>query len=132
MTIAAVVAACLLGVIAVFQLALAVGMPARQMAWGGQYEGKLPVGLRIASAVAGLVLYPLAIFLILEAGGVTDFDVIPDVGPVGGSLPGCSPSARFSTWYLAQRRSGSGLRCRWASPSAAGSWPLVFRGATRC
>jgi hypothetical protein len=83
MTIAAVVAACLLGVIAVFQLALAVGMPARQMAWGGQYEGKLPVGLRIASAVAGLVLYPLAIFLILEAGGVTDFDVIPDVGPVG-------------------------------------------------
>ena len=36
MTIAAVVAACLLGLIAVFQLALALGMPARRMAWGGQ------------------------------------------------------------------------------------------------
>ncbi|MGH8949370.1 MAG: hypothetical protein ACRDXF_10975 [Acidimicrobiia bacterium] len=83
MRIAAVVATCLLGVIAVFQLALALGMPARRMAWGGQYEGKLPVGLRIASAVAGLVIYPLAIFLVLEAGGVTDFAFVPDVGPVG-------------------------------------------------
>ena len=83
MKIAAVVAASLLGVIAAFQLALALGMPARRMAWGGQYEGKLPVGLRIASAVAGLVIYPLVTLLILEAGGVTDFEVIPDVGPVG-------------------------------------------------
>jgi hypothetical protein len=56
MRIAAVVAASLLGVIAAFQLALALGMPARGMAWGGQYEGKLPVGLRIASGVAGLVI----------------------------------------------------------------------------
>jgi len=53
------------------------------MAWGGQYEGKLPVGLRITSAVAGLVIYPLATLLILEAAGVTDFEVVPDVGPVG-------------------------------------------------
>lgn len=83
MKIAAVVAASLLGVIAAFQLALALGMPARRMAWGGQHEGKLPVGLRIASAVAGLVIYPLVTLLILEAGGVTDFEVIPDVGPVG-------------------------------------------------
>ncbi len=83
MKVAAVVAASLLGVIAVFQLALALGMPARRMAWGGQYEGKLPLGLRIASAVAGLVIYPLAIFLILEAADVTDFEVVPDVGPVG-------------------------------------------------
>ena len=83
MTIAAVVAASLFGLIAVFQLALALGMPARRMAWGGQYEGKLPVGLRVASAVAGVVIYPLATLLILEAGGVTDFEVVPDVGPVG-------------------------------------------------
>jgi hypothetical protein len=83
MRIAAVVAASLLGVIAAFQLALALGMPARGMAWGGQYEGKLPVGLRIISGVAGLVIYPLATLLILEAAGVTDFEVVPDVGPVG-------------------------------------------------
>lgn len=83
MRFAAIVAASLLGVIAALQLALALGMPARGMAWGGQYDGKLPVGLRIASAVAGLVIYPLATLLILEAAGVTDFEVVPDVGPVG-------------------------------------------------
>ena len=83
MKVAAVVAACLLGVIAVFQLALALGMPARRMAWGGQYEGKLPTGLRIASAFAGVVIYPLATLLILEAADVTDFEVVPDVGPIG-------------------------------------------------
>jgi hypothetical protein len=83
MKVAAVVAACLLGVIAVFQLALALGMPPRRMAWGGQYEGKLPTGLRVASAVAGLVIYPLATLLILEAADVTDFEVVPDVGPIG-------------------------------------------------
>jgi len=70
-------------VIAVFKQKLALGMPARHMAWGGQYEGRLPMGRRVASAVAGVVIYPLAIFLILEAGGVTDFDFVPDVGPVG-------------------------------------------------
>ncbi|MET0566696.1 MAG: hypothetical protein ABW021_09670 [Acidimicrobiia bacterium] len=83
MRIAAVVAAALLGVIAAFQLALALGMPARGMAWGGQYEGTLPVGLRITSGVAGVVIYPLATLLILEAAGMTDFEIIPDVGPVG-------------------------------------------------
>ena len=83
MRIAAVVAASLLGAIAAFQLALALGMPASGMVWGGQYEGKLPVGLRITSGVAGLVIYPLATLLILEAAGVTDFEGVPDVGPVG-------------------------------------------------
>ena len=50
---------------------------------GGQYEGKLPTGLRIASGVAGAVIYPLATLLILEAAEVTDFEVVPDVGPIG-------------------------------------------------
>jgi len=53
------------------------------MAWGGQYQGKLPMGLRITSGVAGVVIYPLATLLILEAAEVTDFEVVPDVGPVG-------------------------------------------------
>jgi len=83
MTLASLIAAGMLTVVAVFQLALALGMPAKRMAWGGQYEGKLPTGLRVASGVAGLVIYPLAILLILEAGGVTDFDVIPNVGSIG-------------------------------------------------
>ena len=83
MKTAALIGASMLMVVAVFQFALALGMPAKRMAWGGQYEGKLPTGLRVASGVAGVVIYPLAILLILEAAGVTDFDVIPDVGPIG-------------------------------------------------
>lgn len=77
------VAACLLTVIAVFQVALALGMPARRMAWGGEHEGTLPIRLRVASAVAGVVVYPLIILLVLEAGGVTDLGFVPDVGPIG-------------------------------------------------
>jgi hypothetical protein len=81
--IAAMVAACLLVVIAVFQIALALGMPARRMAWGGEHEGRLPIGLRLTSALAGLVIYPLVTFLVLEAGGVTDLGFVPDIGPIG-------------------------------------------------
>ncbi|HEU4916074.1 MAG TPA: hypothetical protein VFV13_05870 [Acidimicrobiia bacterium] len=80
---AALVASGLLIVIAAFQIALALGMPARKIAWGGGYEGRLPTGLRVASAVAGFVIYPLVALLVLEAGGVTEFDLVPDVGPVG-------------------------------------------------
>jgi hypothetical protein len=58
-------------------------MPARKMAWGGQYEEKLPTGLRVASGFAGIVIYPLAALLVLEAGGVTDFELVPDTGPLG-------------------------------------------------
>jgi hypothetical protein len=81
--IAASIGAALLVVIAVFQIALALGMPARNMAWGGQYEGKLPTGLRVASGVAGFVIYPLAALLVLEASGITDFELVPDTGPIG-------------------------------------------------
>jgi hypothetical protein len=83
MRLAAAIGAALLVVIGVFQIALALGMPARNMAWGGQYDGKLPTGLRVASGVAGFVLYPLAALLVLEAGGITDFEFVPDVGPIG-------------------------------------------------
>jgi hypothetical protein len=80
---AAIVAAVLLTVIAVFQIALALGMPARRMAWGGGHEGKLPIGLRVVSGIAGFVIYPLAALLVLEAGTETDLELIPDVGSVG-------------------------------------------------
>jgi hypothetical protein len=106
---AAIVAAVLLTVIAVFQIALALGMPARRMAWGGGHEGKLPTGLRVASGIAGFVLYPLAAFLVLEAGTESEFALIPDVGPVGmwvftglfaiGALMNfLSPSPRERVW----------------------------------
>ncbi len=80
---AASVAIGLLVVIAVFQLALALGAPWGAAAWGGQHAGVLPRRLRIASAVAGLVIYPLVIVLVLDAVGWISVGWLNGVG----SLP---------------------------------------------
>ena len=54
--IAALVAVVLLGVIVVFQAALALGAPLGYAAWGGAHPGALPPRLRTASAVTALVI----------------------------------------------------------------------------
>ena len=51
-------AAGVLLLIALFQLALALGAPWGQAAWGGTHDGTLPTGLRVGSAVA-IVVYLL-------------------------------------------------------------------------
>ena len=53
-------AAVLLLVVAAFQLALALGAPWGQAAWGGSSPGVLPTGLRISSALAVPVYLALA------------------------------------------------------------------------
>lgn len=83
MQAAAVIGAALIGVIAVFQIALALGMPARKVAWGGAYAGALPVGLRIASGITGFVVYPAMALAVLEAGGLVDIGWVPDLGAAG-------------------------------------------------
>jgi hypothetical protein len=52
-------------------------------AWGGQNPGVLPRRLRIASGVAGVVIYPLLIVLVLNAAGWIDIRWLTDLG----SLP---------------------------------------------
>jgi hypothetical protein len=79
---AAIVAALLIAVVAVFQIALALGAPARRAAWGGRHEGKLPTGLRVASGIAGVLFYPAVILIVLQTGGVIDLDPVP-VGATG-------------------------------------------------
>lgn len=59
MTIAAAVAIGLLAILAMLQLALALGAPLGVAAWGGGHPGILPRRLRIASAVAGVLVYPI-------------------------------------------------------------------------
>ncbi len=71
----AITAATLLGVIAVFQIALAAGVPWGAASWGGRHPGKLPTGYRIGSAVAGLFFYPAVAGLILESAGVIGDDI---------------------------------------------------------
>lgn len=83
METAASIAATLLGAIAVFQLALAFGAPWGSAAWGGQHPGVLPPSLRIASGVAGIVVYPLLIDGIVAAAGVRDRPVVWEPGATG-------------------------------------------------
>ena len=54
--------------IGVFQLALALGAPLGEMAWGGQYKGKLPDRLRAASASSLLILCLFVIATLIKGG----------------------------------------------------------------
>ena len=65
-----VLAASLLGIIALFQIALAAGAPWGAASWGGRHPGRLPTGYRIGSAVAGLFFYPAVAVFILDSAGV--------------------------------------------------------------
>jgi len=80
MEVAAVVAAILLVILAVFQLALAFGAPGGAAAWGGTHPGVLPARLRVGSAVAGLLFYPLLMLTVLDSGGVVSIGW--DLSPV--------------------------------------------------
>ena len=82
MTVAAIIAVVLLGVIVAFQLALALGAPLGYAAWGGQHPGVLPMRLRIASGVAGLVIYPLIILTVLASADLMGADWLPWEGRV--------------------------------------------------
>ncbi|HET9261236.1 MAG TPA: hypothetical protein VFP42_14030 [Acidimicrobiia bacterium] len=83
MEIAAIVAAVLMGVVAVFQLALALGAPAGFAAWGGWHEGVLPTRLRVASGVVGLIVYPALMVYVLATAGVIDATWVPVRGRLG-------------------------------------------------
>ncbi|MGD2042796.1 MAG: hypothetical protein PVJ28_04035 [Acidimicrobiia bacterium] len=72
MEIAAITAAVLIGVLTVFQIALALGAPAGAAAWGGSHPGVLPARLRVASALVGVFFYPPIALLILDSGEVID------------------------------------------------------------
>jgi len=75
METAAIVAAVLIAVVAVFQIALALGSPVGAAAWGGGNPGVLPTRLRVASGIAGLFFYPVILVFVLDAGGVVDTDL---------------------------------------------------------
>lgn len=72
MEVAAWIAAALLAVLAVFQLALALGVPAGAAAWGGNHPGVLPSRLRVASAFVAIFFYPPIALLILDLADLLD------------------------------------------------------------
>lgn len=77
MQFAAVVAAVLLGAVALFQASLAFGAPLGKAAWGGQHPGVLPSRLRVASAIAAVVIYPGIAAIVLNAAGIIEVEWLP-------------------------------------------------------
>ena len=69
MKLAATIATALLLLVDAFQLALAFGAPWGHLAWGGRHAGTLPARLRIASGIAGVVIYPLIVAFVLGSAG---------------------------------------------------------------
>ena len=70
---AAVAAAVLFAVMALFQVALALGVPWGAFAFGGRAvrdDGTLPTAYRVASAVAAVVLVAFAVVILTRAGVV--------------------------------------------------------------
>ena len=81
MELAAIVATTLLGILVVFQLALAGGAAWGAASWGGRHSGVLPTHLRVASLVAGAVIYPLVIITVLDGADLLDLGW-PNPGPL--------------------------------------------------
>lgn len=114
-TAAAFIAVALLVVVAVFQLALALGAPWGAAAWGGQNHGVLPNRLRIASGVAGVVIYPLLIVLVVNAAGWISIGWLDDLG----SLPMWTLAVLLGLGALANLFSRSRPERLWAPVAGA-------------
>lgn len=113
MELAAWIAAGLIAVLTVFQLALALGAPAGAAAWGGSHPGVLPTRLRVASAFVGVFFYPPIAILLLDSGGVID------VGWEVSSLWIWVLAGLFALGTLANLASQSKIERVWAPVSAA-------------
>lgn len=66
MIIAALTAVFILGLLSVFQLALAFGAPIGQFAWGGQHKA-LPRNLRIGSVLSIIIYFGITVCLLSKS-----------------------------------------------------------------
>jgi hypothetical protein len=78
---AALVFSVTIGLLGVFQLALAAGAPWGRLAWGGGHE-RLPTGYRIGSLVSILV-YAVFAAIVLERAGLLAVLPSPEIARVG-------------------------------------------------
>ncbi|WPP51487.1 hypothetical protein [Catalinimonas niigatensis] len=67
MTIAAIVFTVLIGIVILFQLGLALGMPWGSYAMGGKYPGKFPAFMRVSALFQILILTALALIVLSKA-----------------------------------------------------------------
>ena len=68
MQTAAIIMAIVQFLVALFQLALVLGAPMGEYAFGGQHPGKLPVGFRVGSAISFLTLLAIGGHYLAQAG----------------------------------------------------------------
>jgi len=112
MTPAAMLAVVLVAIIAVFQLALALGAPLGNASWGGRNQGVLPRRLRIASGVAAIVVYPVIALYVLASADLIDLEWLP-IGATGMWIL----TGFFTLGTVANLASRSGLERFWAPVS---------------
>ena len=128
MNLAAILAVGLAGVVAVFQIALALGAPSVTQLGVAVISGVLPGRLRIASGVAGVVVYPVIGLFVLASAGLIKADWMPGTGKTGmwilAGLFTLGTLANFASRSKKERFWGPS---HWSSRSAAASSPRIFR-----
>ena len=97
-----IIAAVGFGVLATFQLAIALGAPFGRASWGGSHTAELPIELRVASGVA-VGVYVFAALVILGRGGVA-------ISPLSGAV------AQSGAWIIVVLTAVGSLM-NFASPS---------------
>lgn len=97
-----IVAAAGFGLLAAFQLAIALGAPFGRASWGGSHPAELPIEFRIASGVA-VGVYVFAALIILARGGVA-------IAPLSGGV------VRRGAWIIVGLTAVGSLM-NFASPS---------------
>jgi amino acid permease len=73
----AITAAAIVGVVSLFQMALAAGAPWGEAAYGGMFPGVLPTGMRVNSLVFAVVMFPAVALYLLDIGGVLESSWLP-------------------------------------------------------
>jgi hypothetical protein len=82
--LAAMIFCALFALLAMFQLALAMGAPLGRFAWGGGHE-RLPAGYRIGSIVS-IAIYALICAIVLERAGMARVFPDPSIARIGAGV----------------------------------------------
>ncbi|MEK3885520.1 hypothetical protein [Paenibacillus sp. PL2-23] len=68
MIVAAILFSAFIGIVVIFQLALAAGAPWGSAAMGGKYPGKLPPAMRVSALIQVLILALFASIVLSKSG----------------------------------------------------------------
>lgn len=81
----ALIFSALIGIVVIFQLLLAAGMPWGSYAMGGKFPGKYPPPMRVASVIQAVILIFIA-YIVLSKSGLI--------------LPGWYSFAKTAIWFV--------------------------------